>query len=230
MYSRLRYSQRLTDDDSSVFDRMVTVRVGEGDEPKTEFQLYRGLLCHYSQHFDHLLSQNQSDAAPVVLDISVEVRTFQLFFKWLNCGSFTEDDTSSWEDLVVMYLFGETYLIDNLRNEALDGFLRRHHTMNEVPVAAADFIYSATAPHDPLRCLFVYVVAERWGFEELNDEELNLPWEFLRDVLTHLLVHQRAPGNLEIPRNDWMRTQCKSFCADYHVHSGSEDGSDTFVE
>jgi hypothetical protein len=202
---------------------MVTIRVGNGEEPDVDLHVYRGLLCHQSTTFEKLLGSQMGE--PALIDISGEADTFRLFFRWLNTGSLADHGLPSWQDIIDAYLFAENFGVRSLQNHVLDMFLRKHADSNEVPVNAAHIVYQETSPADPLRRLLIHAVAERWGFEHPRDEEQKLPSTFLHDLLDHLRIQNRAPGNLAIPCKEWIEQELKSFCARFHLHTEEETSS-----
>ena len=213
----------LTDCFSTAFDRMVTIRVGNGEEPDVNLHVYRGLLCHYSTTFQKPLG-SQSDE-PALIDTSGEADTVRLFFRWLNTGSLVGHRLPSWQDIINAYLFAESFGVRSLQNHSLDMFLRKHAESNEVPVNAAHIVYQESSPADPFRRLLIHVVAERWGFERSRDTEQELPSAFWHDLVDHLRIQSRAPGNLAVPRKEWIGQECRTFCDRFHVHTKEEKDS-----
>lgn len=207
---------------------MVTIRVGNGEEPHVVFQVYRGLLGYHSTTFKGLLGSKSEE--PALIDISGEADNFRLFFRWLNTGSLADYGLPSWQDIVDVYLFAEGFGVRTLQNLALDMFMRKHTDYNELPVNAANIVYQGTSPSDPLRQLLVHVVAERWGFEHPRDEGQALPSAFWHDLVDHLRIQGRVPGELTVPRKDWVTQECKSFCDRFHIHTEAEKASGTCKE
>lgn len=215
----------LTDEYSTVFDRMVTIRVGNGEEPDVDLHVYRGLLSHHSKTFQKLLDSQPDE--PALIDISGEADTFRLFFRWLNTGSLADYGLPSWQDIIDVYLFAEEFDVRALQNHALDMFLRKHADSNEVPVNAAHIVYHGPSTGDSLRRLLTHVVAERWGFEHSRTTEQDLPSAFLHDLIDHLRLHGRVPGNLVVPRKEWVQRELETFCGRFHVHTEDEVASNT---
>lgn len=190
------------------------------------FQVYRRLLCHHSSLFDKLLGAQPEHA---LIDLTCEAHTFRLFFRWLNTGSLADYGFPSWPDVVDLYLFAEQFGVPALQNHTLDMSIRKYAEKNEVPANAGDCVYQATSPEDPFRRLLIHLVAERWSFE-LSSSETELPAAFWHDLVNHMRAQGSVPGDLSIPRKDWVRSECKTFCARFHVHHELEDGSETCNE
>jgi hypothetical protein len=108
---------------------MVTLTVGP-DGASNGFQLYRGLLCHYSDYFDRMLNGLFKEGGSQSLrlkDITVEV--FQTFYYWLNSGvvdcagdstSPSLSTTQLWKKIIEVYIFADFHQARAFQNAILD--------------------------------------------------------------------------------------------------------------
>lgn len=176
---------------STDLDELVTIEVGEYDH---SFQVYRGLLCFYSDYFRSafLGVLEESKKKSVHLE-DVDASTFRIFMGWLHFGNFSDSSGKVgndlyWHDIVKVWVFADKHLIPLLKNEAVDLVLDKiaYQVANDIfyvpPFYKLSYIYDNITPESPLRRLFIDAIVsynsksvvegyciDSWNAESLRD-------------------------------------------------------------
>jgi hypothetical protein len=168
---------------SNVFDRMMTVIVGQSPDTET-FPVHRGLLCHHSGLLRTLLQgpfkNNDSHALP-----NEKPEIFQLFFHWLYSGEVICDETLDLNPKIIvhLYFFADVYQVQQLQDRALELYFLRFLKYWEAPQDLTQVVYEQTADKSALRKLHVDILIETFGFENIRDYMHDDPKEYLLDLL-----------------------------------------------
>ncbi|KAF2435920.1 hypothetical protein EJ08DRAFT_570120, partial [Tothia fuscella] len=128
---------------------------------KIRHQIYKGLLCHYSEYFRGALKGGfkQSESGLVAL-VHAEEKIFQAFHQWLMMGSLTDQDDQlsvrrHSKFLIDVYVFGDAHGIPLLKNAVLDVILRDFNVAHTVPTTWIGYIYGNTTKNDELQKLIL---------------------------------------------------------------------------
>jgi hypothetical protein len=72
----------------NVYDKTIKITVGREGAERT-FEVYRGLVCHYSKYFNHMLNGNFTEGSSETFRLEgIEVNFFQHFYDWMNSAAF----------------------------------------------------------------------------------------------------------------------------------------------
>ena len=211
---------------------MMTIVVGERPITK-EFQMHRGLLCFHSTYFKNLLDgpfmeggSNSHDMPDVTID------TFQMFYTWLYTSNVTDIDGVSDSDLpcddfIYLYVFADYYMVQNLKNRALELYFLSVFKKWLLHPSLAEFIYDHTTASSPLRLLHIDIMSELSSWADWAEDVVDLPKEFIADLFDVCRKEWVVPGSgYGLVRNGgkegWFKAKRGNFCERYHDHSKRE--------
>ncbi|KAF1351269.1 hypothetical protein BDV97DRAFT_313677 [Delphinella strobiligena] len=156
---------------STVLDNLVTVKVQEVRPSfQVPFQVYRGLLCFYSDYFRSAFLGGFTEAKKKSIHLEdVDASTFRIFMGWLHFGNFSDSHGNvgrdlSWDDILKVWVFADNHLIPLLKNEAVDLILDKiaYEAANDKYFPRCfelPYVYDNTAPNPPLRRIFIDAIA-----------------------------------------------------------------------
>jgi hypothetical protein len=211
----------VTDGNSDAFKSIITITVGEGHGAR-DFQVYRGLLSHHSQFFKRFLlgTLKNSNSHSLPHD---DVGVFQIFYDWLNSGELSGENEADLtvDEIIDTYVFGEFYMVQELKDRALDLYLL-HFFKNWTALRPyTSKIYTNTSPEFSLRKLHVDILIETFEFEDLRVWSNDDPKDFLVDIMEICreknLVLGSCPG-LADGIAHWKEVNKAVFCQMYHEH------------
>ena len=118
---------------------------------------------------------------------------FQRFQLWLYTGSILEtpeQDRPPSAVLLNLYIFGETRIIPELQNVAIDSTIDRPMQKSSIPAVLINHLYANTSKGSPMRQLYVDMMVDGdidvrdpiWGIEGEITRNL-YPKEFLADMI-----------------------------------------------
>ncbi|KAF2128232.1 hypothetical protein P153DRAFT_405586 [Dothidotthia symphoricarpi CBS 119687] len=211
------------------YDTMITLNVGEPGKQKL-FQVYRGVLCHYSDYFKTMLDSGFKEGWSKDLKITdVKLDLFQIFYDFINTGEIYLEECNGYEDIwsvvIDAYEFADFYLAQSFENRIVDLYLLIVENLWEVPLSQAKEIYRITSEGSKLRKLNVDILIEIWGFNSLEKYKSHWPHEFLSDILSQCHKVKAFPGSasgLVTSKNVYFDGKKKTFCENYHDHTKPE--------
>jgi hypothetical protein len=200
---------------------VITITVGTNGSLK-EFQVHRGLLCHYSGLFRTLLNgrlkSHNSHSLPEEKSTS-----FQLFYDWLYSGEVVCDDATQLgaRAIIDLYFFADMYMVQELKDRALELYFLRFLKDWQAPQDLTRSIYEKTADVSSLRKLHIDILVETFSFENLREYMHDDPKEFLVDLLEACRDRQTAPGSCSAidEFSQWVENKKARFCELYHEHA-----------
>lgn len=202
-----------------LFDTLVRIEVGTGEEKRT-FEVYKGVLCFYSDYFNAALRGRFVEAQENIARLPTEDATiFDYFCTWIHKRYFFESTLAPFmlfpfDSLLKLWVFGDAHDVPMLQNEAGDMILRKIVDSRNFP-SAEDLCYvcDSTLEDTPLRNLLTYM------FEAICGRELK--WSSL-DSEGRMMTMERS-GELLMPWKAKIRTLPSSvYHCTWHVH---EDGA-----
>jgi hypothetical protein len=200
---------------------MMTISVGQGSSAR-DFQVYSGLLSHHSALFKRLLISPQDQISYTLSHESVDI--FQIFYDWLNSGELVGENDADLtvREIVEVYVFADFYLIQELKDRALDFYLLRFFKDWTAPQEMTSRIYEKTPEGASLWKLHVDIMVETFGFENLREWMHDDPKVFLADVMETCRDKKIALGSCPGVANGrgalWMAEKKARFCEKYHEH------------
>ncbi|KAF2134244.1 hypothetical protein P153DRAFT_331219 [Dothidotthia symphoricarpi CBS 119687] len=203
------------------FDKIVTMRVGQGQDKK-EFQVHRGLLCHFSIWFDSQIRLSSTsevelpDEKPMVVETAIY---------WMYTNRFWAPGTSEdgeiplelWRILALCFFASECG-IGKLQNAALT-LLHRKIVQDWKVSLSYITAYQRSEPGAPVRRVLVDFIAQTWGSSaiELRYYKDLMSSEFTVDLLLALEDAKKAVG-VGFNKAKWIEDANRTFCKKYHVH------------
>jgi hypothetical protein len=205
---------------SNVFDRMITLVVGQHPDTKT-FQVHRGLICHHSGLFRRLfngeLRNHDTHSLP-----NEKPETFQLFFDWLYSGEVYCDETTDLipKSIVRLYFFADAYIVQELKDRALELYFLRFLKDWEVPQDLTQVVYERSESKSSLRKLHVDILMDTFSFENIREYIHDDPKEFFVDLLEASRDRQVSVGSCSafVSFTEWIAEKKARFCELYHEH------------
>jgi hypothetical protein len=148
--------------------------------------------------------------------------TFQLFYDWLYSGEVFCDETMDLnpEVIVHLYFFADAYMVQQLKDRALELYFLRFLKDWEAPQDLTQVVYEQTADSSALRKLHVDVLIETFSFENIRDYMYDDPKEFVYDLFETCRDRQVYPGSCTAfdGLNKWVVEKKARFCELYHEH------------
>ena len=210
------------DGHSDAFKKMITITVGQ-DHTARDFQVYRGLLSHHSALFKRLLAGPLEDSNSHSLRYE-NVDVFQIFYDWLFSGELAVEDDADLtaKEIVDIYIFADFYMVQDLKDRALDLYLLRFIKEWTALQDFTSMIYEKTSEESSLRKLHVDILVETFGFENLREWLSDDPKDFLGDVMEACrdkgIVLGSCPGVANGKGAYWIAEKKTRFCEKYHEH------------
>jgi hypothetical protein len=153
---------------SGLSDDLITLTVGP-DGATASFQVYRSLLCHYSNYFDDILNGDFKEADSSELSLAnVEANIFQIFFHWIITGvidctyAFTPTRTA-WVGVIKAYIFADVHEANYFRKTLLDFVFLHIERTRTFLTCALSLLYAKPLRGDHFRKFVVDVTAEISG-------------------------------------------------------------------
>ncbi|KAF2676976.1 hypothetical protein K458DRAFT_241444, partial [Lentithecium fluviatile CBS 122367] len=147
------------------------------------------LLKHYSGFFRAIIRDGKEGLGHMVQLPHDEPDVFGLFTTWIHIRSLYISLTpegkipTDWALICKAYVFGDTYKIPELCNDAIDLLFHKGAQISQVPDSEAGYIYKNTTPETRLRKYFVRQMTLRFEFRNLTKELDKYPKELLADVI-----------------------------------------------
>ena len=203
---------------STAFDSTVEVIVGQ---PATTFTVHKSLLIGSAPFFKAALEGDFMEATEQKIEmLDVSSKVFQRFMFWMYTVSLTADGEDardlSYEVLVRLYIFGDTYGIAELQNCTVDT-LKTKLDLSNARLARK---YISLAYENTVKgCSLRQFVVERAVFRGLIDDifvteagMMELPPAFNFDLI--MLFNDLRDGKVEeITQKEWENLGCR-----YHDH------------
>ncbi|KAI4953693.1 hypothetical protein J4E91_002541 [Alternaria rosae] len=164
-----------------VYDKIITVAVGP-DEAKKKFKIYRGLLCHFSSHFDRMLNGPFREGSSIYLRLrDVDAEIFSIFYCWLNSGLVHCGDSLAWKSLTDAYIFADYHQSPLFRSAVLDYLYLRYSAEKKITVFA-DLLYGNTTERDWMSKLVVDFMAAADGFRQCTQTVFTPCEKFINNI------------------------------------------------
>lgn len=185
-----------------------------------EFQVYKGLLTHYSSYFRTALNGKWKEGADKTVRLPEDnPDVFKVFFHWIMTGRlFTTINTEIplTEHLICeIFVFGDARGIPELCNVAIDVFFAKSVQTLNFYMPTLGYIYENTLPGSALRRFVVNFAVMNLECKDLVLE--TNPREFLADLIMESAKMEKVPGS---PGNFHTYThRMKGELCQYHDHS-----------
>ena len=212
---------------SAEYGPIVTVVVGTGVD-RRGFNVYKGLLAHYSTYFKNALKDcwlEDSNNKINLLDDNPEV--FAAFFNWLYGGKlyFNLDADGSIPLTAALvceiYVFGDARGIPDLCNVAMDTLFQVCTQWYGFPKDMLTYVWDNTMEGAPMRKFLVDFAVENYNWIGIKTDKECFPAHFLLEVIAACRHARVSPGN-RFPREEaWKERKMADMCVNYHDHSGS---------
>ena len=142
----------------SLYAEYVHVLVGPA---KQDFGVHKGLLCKCSKFFQAALNGSFAEASKGVVELPEgNPKVFEIVHKWLYTHKLTVvkngEDVKCYEDqLVDLFIFGDTFGIPTLCNSVIDAIVHNFEEDNIVITHSIRRVYNGTLEGSPLRKLII---------------------------------------------------------------------------
>jgi hypothetical protein len=231
-------------------DDIITLIVGQGDE-QIRCQIHRNVLCDSSEYFTaqcrpEWLGPNCEVGLPEDEPNIIKAMVRWMYYKdiyvespvWDKRGLLdpAEAMATPWAFFAKLYVLADKYGMLEFAKDALDAIML-HAGDHQLNLGVMSWVYANTKDKDsPLRCLFIKIF--RWKSTDTHfNSYLDLPTEFLREVVEQDLYHnealsrpsKRPKGNgkshevREVIHTAPEGYFCETFHGPYHTLCGGED-------
>lgn len=217
------------------------VEVVVGDDrlfPKETFQVFDGLLKHYSSYFRSALKEEWIGKGAKTIALPFDKpNVFRAFYNWLfarQLYSRLSDDGSipmSVQLICEVYVFGDVRGVSELCNAAIDLLFQRNSQRWEFPEDSLAYIYDNTTHASPLRTYMVEYGVEKYDYGRSNVGIMDLPQEHLAECLLTLCKQRKQPCYLkDMAIGKYIHTKSLEICSKYHDHTGQAGSTDARLE
>ena len=163
-----------------MFDTLINIEVGSGDEKRT-FEVYKGVLCFYSSYFRAALDGRFIEAQEHRVKLSTEdPKIFKMFRHWIHTRCFFESTIApstllSFRIIADLWIFGDAHEVPMLQSEVANVMLEKVRQSRNFPsIVDLTYICDNTIESSPLRRLLAGVFSATSGRElswnSLDDE------------------------------------------------------------
>jgi hypothetical protein len=216
-----------------LYDTMMSITVGP-DGAEKEYQVYRGLLCYYSDYFDRLLNGAFKEGGSKSLRLkNITVEVFQAFYYWLNTGvvdcSIAPSTSASkhWKKVIEVYVFADYHQARAFQNAIVDYLYLDNEDTRKLAMHVTPFLYANTTEEDKMRKLILDLWVESCHLRYLDKARLvHYEKEFLFDYIVACKEKGIIPGSPKGSRDAWKKQMRRTFCGRYHRHDEPEGGQD----
>lgn len=217
-YDKHALNRPIANMQSDAYDKILVATVGKPGESSKVFQVYRGVLCHYSDYFKAMLNSGCQEGGSDSLTLdAVDPPVFQMFYDFMNTGSLIVNEASKWEVIINAYIFAEYHLAQAFKNNVIDlYFASTAGTWSTPSVETWSRIYDDTSEGSLLRKFQVHIYTNYFKPTDLDKSKVTK--DFLYDVLLAYQKHKRVPGTIS-PRLKFLADTKATFCATYHDHT-----------
>jgi hypothetical protein len=213
----------------SAYDEILTVTVDTPGSVVKTFQVYRGVLCHYSDYFRALLNGGWKDSAGNISLDDVSPKIFGFFFYRLNTGELSpidRDHTDIWDIILRSYHFADFYMIQGFASRVLDLFISTLITEWKISLDILVAIYDNTPESSMLRKVLAKFLFETSDMAVTPEQRKVFPSEILWDIIE---VSRKEKSGLDcfslvwVNKPRYIRAKKEYFCKFYHDHPKLED-------
>jgi hypothetical protein len=205
---------------------IVDVVVGGGWSKQT-FQIYEGLLKHYSSYFKTALKEEWAGEGCRALELPHDdPDVFRAFFNWICNGKLFQQLTKeggipfSYQKICQIYVLGDMRGVPELCNASLDLLYQKTTQLWQFPNTSVHSVYELTRDNDSLRRMFVDDAVDCFTFVDMKTKKDNYPKDFLIDVLETSCMRNVVPGeNMTGGKSKSIHMRKLEICAKYHDHS-----------
>ncbi|KAH7080081.1 hypothetical protein BKA63DRAFT_600485 [Paraphoma chrysanthemicola] len=206
------------------YGAIVTVEVGS-EPAKHIFQVFKGLLAHYSTYFRAALQDCWREGEENTVQLSDDnPEVFSAVFHWLFTQKFyydlSADGSIPLADQLIceIYVFGDSRGMPGLCNDAMDLLFQKCMQVYLFPRSCIYYVWEHTLEDAALRKFLIDFAVENyaWPTTKLKNE---YPAEFLLDVITASRERAGVPGSICPGKAQWTSKKKAEFCGKYHTHS-----------
>lgn len=139
---------------------MVDVYIGPNGK---KFHLHEDLLCDRSTFFEKAFKGHFKEGTDKTMHLPDEdIAPFELFVRWLYGATLCTPTEEHISDYVGLYILGETFCIESLKNHAMDLIRRGHRIRNwGWGPRITSRIYDNTPANSPLRDFILPCIVRR---------------------------------------------------------------------
>ncbi|KAF2091910.1 hypothetical protein K490DRAFT_61345 [Saccharata proteae CBS 121410] len=192
---------------------LTEVRVGQTAKP---FKIHTDLLNARSPQFKQLLQANGNASSPMLSFPDLDEFAFALFNRWLY-GAVLKgpSDFHSMHHYLGLYIIGERFRIERLKNETTD-LVRAYYRASNMtaPAYRLEYLYENTQGPNPMRRFLVTTTAYRFlcesdkGLGESMTRVLSKGGQLALDFITALAT---------LHKNELQDVRRGTNCA-FHIH------------
>ena len=149
--------------------------------------MHKELICHHSHFFRGAFSGGFEEAEAGAISLPEDdVEVFKVFERWLYTEDFhcSTGTSNVYLHLAKVYCFGDKVGIRALKHGALDALRENVLNANDVPIESdlTNFVWQNTVAQSSLRKLLVDLFTYRVAAEDVENDILAYPTEFIADV------------------------------------------------
>jgi hypothetical protein len=124
------------------------------------------------------------------------------------------------KSIVRLYFFADAYIVQELKDRALELYFLRFLKDWEVPQDLTQVVYERSESKSSLRKLHVDILMDTFSFENIREYIHDDPKEFFVDLLEASRDRQVSVGSCSafVSFTEWIAEKKARFCELYHEH------------